>query len=497
MSRVERLKKLLEVYNPYEIRKFERTVTAQDFKKKYSNLKAGEETDAVERFAGRIMRIRFHGGISFADAVDETGRLQLVFRRDLAKDAFKFLEDFVDEGDIIGVEGNAIRTRRGELSILVRDIKILSKCLRQLPHTWYGVTDPDTRFRQRYLDFIINPEARKGPLAYTAVVKTFRGVLDSLGFTEVFTPILQPIYGGALATPFETFHKFLNQKMYLRIAPELYLKRLVVGGFWKVYEIGPCFRNESIDAKHNPEFLQLEAYWALKDASTMMDLTEALVKAAINAVNGSNVIIVEDEEIKVPEKFERIPMRKAIEKIGKIKLPEAEEELRELARDMGIDEVLPGKIIEEIFSQTVEKKLKKPTFITDFPLDISPLAKRKSTDTADRFELYIAGMEIANGYSELNNPYEQYLRFKDQEELRRKVKKELEYMPMDRDYIRALEYALPPTGGLGIGIARVVMAVAGIKSIKEVIYFPTVRATEEIELVVEKTLKDLQKKLGV
>ncbi len=487
--RVERLKKLLEAgYNPYAITKFEKTASSEEIREKFSKLEPGEVTDISHAVAGRLISIRIHGGIAFADLQDETGKIQLIFRKDVSKEAFRFLEKFLDEGDIVGVKGKVGKSKRGEISLIVEEVKLLAKALRPIPHTWYGLKDPDLRYRQRYVELFLNPEVRERFRKISKAINAMRNYLLSKGFVEVTTPILQPVYGGALARPFKTFHNFLKQEMYLRIAPELYLKRLLVGGFEKVFEIGPCFRNEDIDAKHNPEFLQLEAYVAYADFEDMMRLVEELVSTAFKEALGTTKVVYQGREIDVKPPWRRLSMVEAIKKEAGIDLEKiGEDELFEIAKTEGIEEVRKGKIIEELFSKYVEPKLIQPTFITHFPADISPLAKRfpDKPNFAQRFEAYIAGMEVANAYSEQNNPVEQYLAFKQEEELRKKVRKELEYMPMDKDFVRALEYGMPPAGGLGIGLARIFSVMLNQPSIKEVILFPALSSKEEIKLVVE------------
>ncbi|MBR9680186.1 MAG: lysine--tRNA ligase, partial [Candidatus Altiarchaeota archaeon] len=475
--------------NPYQETRFLASKKISEIHKEFDKLESGKETDKKEQIAGRIFSIRTHGGVAFVDIKDMTGKLQLMFRKDKGADAFEFLENYLDDGDIIGITGQVVKTRRGELSLFVKEIKLLSKALRPIPHEWHGVKDVEIRYRQRYLDLAINSNVRKKFEQISKMTQGMRAYLDSHEFLEVSTPELQPIYGGAFALPFKTHHNYLKQEMFLRVAPELYLKRLLVGGFERVYEIGACFRNESVDTKHNPEFVQLEAYQAYVDFEDIMKLTEHIVSAGIKAALGKTELEYQGHLINVKPSWKRMSMLDAIKKYGKLDLSSmGDKEILELAKEHNIKAIRIGDVIEDLFSLFAEPKLIQPTFITEFPSDISPLAKKfpERPKFAQRFEFYIAGTECGNGFSELNNPIEQFARFKEEEELRKKKKiKELEYMPMDKDYVRALEYGMPPAGGVGIGIGRVARLITNSPSLKEAILFPTVASVDKIKTVAE------------
>jgi lysyl-tRNA synthetase class 2 len=416
---------------------------------------------------------------------DEKGKIQIIFRKDVTSN-FDVL-DVIERGDIIGIKGNIVRTQRGELSLLVKEWKVLAKALRPLPDTWHGLKDVETRYRQRYVDLILNKEVKETFLTIHKAIHFIRSFLNEKGFIEVYTPILQPIYGGAFARPFKTFHHALEEWRWLRIAPELYLKRLLVGGFEKVYEFAPCFRNEGIDAQHNPEFIQLELYWAYVDYENVMKLIEELIYNLVKKLFGSEKIEYQGREIDFSPPWKRIRLVDAIKEYSGLDVEHmSDEELKQHARSLGIEAERRGEIIEKLFDHYAKPNLINPTFATHFPVDITPLAKRADKNYAERFELYIAGMEVVNAYTELNNPVEQYKRFKEEEELRKQIEKEdFEYMPMDRDYVRALEYGMPLAGGAGIGLGRLFMVLTNKLSLKEVILFPALVGKEEIELVVE------------
>lgn len=482
---VDKLRELRELgKDPFLIKKFDKDSDSASIIEEFSNLEAGEETEYRVKLAGRLLSKRKHGGGVFADLKDYSGRIQLVFRKDYTDD-FKQLR-LLDRGDIVGVEGVVIRTKRGELSVLVKSWKVLSKALRPLPDKWHGLEDVETRYRQRYVDFIMNEESKRCFVLINRVLHLLRNYLNENGFIEVYTPILQPVYGGAFARPFETYHHFLEEKMYLRIAPELYLKRLLVGGFEKVYEFAPCFRNEDVDSLHNPEFVQLEFYWAYIELNQLMDFIEEMFERLMVELTGGTKIEYQGKVIDFKRPWKRMRMVDAIKEFGG---PDVESigdgELFKHAEGLGIKEGRRGEIVEKLFDYYVKDHLVNPTFVTHFPVDISPLAK-KAGGYADRMELYIAGMEVANGFSELNNPIEQYKRFREEEELRRRSdKKGLETMPMDKDYVRALEYGMPPASGVGIGLGRLFMILSNKTTLREVIAFPTLAKEEEIEVVPE------------
>ncbi|AGK61947.1 Lysyl-tRNA synthetase (class II) [Archaeoglobus sulfaticallidus PM70-1] len=482
---IDKLKGLRELgKDPFKIKKFDRTANADEIVKKFSNLNPGDETDFNVRIAGRLMSKRKHGGVIFADLKDSSGRIQLVFRKDFTNE-FKELK-LVERGDILGVDGFVIKTRRGEVSVLVKEWTVLSKILRPLPDKWHGLEDIETRYRQRYLDFIMNEESRETFFLINKVIHLIRNYLNDNGFIEVYTPILQPVYGGAFARPFETYHHFLEEKMYLRIAPELYLKRLLVGGFEKVYEFAPCFRNEDVDPLHNPEFIQLEFYWAYIELSQLMDFLEKMFEEVVLKATGKTEIEYQGKIVNFKRPWKKMRMVDAIKEFGGIDVEKmSDDELFNHAKELGIEEERRGEIIEKLFDYYAKDKIVNPTFITHFPVDISPLAK-KADGYADRMELYIAGMEVANGFSELNNPIEQYMRFKEEEELRKRSdKKGLETMPMDKDYIRALEYAMPPASGVGIGLGRLFMILGNKRTLREVIAFPTLAKEPDFEVIPE------------
>ncbi|MEZ0290115.1 MAG: lysine--tRNA ligase [Sulfolobales archaeon] len=475
--------------------RYDVTSTAVEIRSRYSGLEPGEETNDRYSIAGRVWHIRRHGGITFIDLYDHTGRIQVVARRDSVREVDREILELVDKGDFIGVKGRAIRTKAGEISLLAEEIEILSIAWRPIPFHEFGVKDPEQRYRERYLDILLNSRVRRAITDLYRVEMSMRRILDSKGFVEVHTPKLQPVYGGAIARPFVTRIRALDRDAYLSIAPETYLKRLVVAGIHRVYEIAVCFRNEDIDTTHYPEFVQLEAYMAFADWEDMMSLTEELIAESVREVYGDYKIEVsresgEREIIDFSRPWKRLSLEEAIESIGGVKIRGLEyEEILSLARDLGVDITDPrrGRIVEKIFEKTVERKLRNPTFITLFPRDISPLARpyREDPRYAERFELYITGMEIANGYSELNNPLIQYQAFREEEELRKRVGREdIESHPMDRDFVRALEYGLPPTGGVGIGLYRLVMVLSGLPSIKDVIPFTYV-TPEEFKTVAE------------
>ncbi|TRO62037.1 lysine--tRNA ligase [Candidatus Bathyarchaeota archaeon] len=485
-SRVRRLKKLLDLgINPFEEVRFERNSTTAKIIRNFSKLKPGEETKSSRTIAGRIMSIRIHGGVSFVKLADHKGTIQLMFRKDFSPESFKFLGEYLDEGDIVGITGDVVRTKRGELSILVSKVKLLSKAFRPLPSEWYGLKNVETRYRQRYLDFVMNSQVREDVARISRMINGMREYMVAQEFIEVNTPVLQPIYGGAFAKPFKTHHNFLKQDMFLRVAPELYLKKLIVGGFDRVFEIGPCFRNESVDSRHNPEFIQLEAYQAFASYEDMMKLVESVVSAGVEAATGSTTTVYQGKKVDFKTPWKRITMEDSLKAAGIDLYGMSDKELLREAKKLDIEALRVGDAIEGIFSEKIEHTLIQPVFVTHFPSDISPLAKKfpGTPRMAQRFEAYAGGIEIANAYSELNNPIEQYERFREEVALRKKRVEE--YMPMDKDYVRALEYGMPPTGGLGIGIARLASLVVDKSSIKEVIPFPTVAGTADVKNIAE------------
>ncbi|HIQ24778.1 MAG TPA: lysine--tRNA ligase [Persephonella sp.] len=432
------------------------------------------------KVAGRLISLRDQGKAAFGHIQDADGKLQVYFRKDtLGEENYQKLMNILDVGDIIGVEGQLFRTMTGELTVEVKYAKLLTKALRPLPEKWHGLKDVETRYRHRYVDLIANKEAREIFKLRAKAIKSLREYLESKGFMEVETPILQSVASGAMAKPFITHHNALDMDMFLRIAPELYLKMLVVGGFNRVYEIGRNFRNEGIDTTHNPEFTMVEFYGAYLDYYDLMDMTEELFRKILLDTKGTLKITWEGQELDFEKPFRRLKFFDALkEKTGKDKeFFLDEEKAREFAKEIGVknaDELTHAKILDKLFEHFIEEDLIQPTFVMDFPKVLSPLAKthREDSDLVERFELIINKKELANAYTELNDPEDQRERFMQQ--LKDKVKDE-EAMDIDENFLIALEYGLPPTGGEGIGIDRLIMMLADTSSIREVILFPTLR----------------------
>jgi lysyl-tRNA synthetase class 2 len=429
--------------------------------------------------AGRLMSVRGHGKTMFFHLQDQTGKLQGYLRQDAVdEDTFALFKDF-DLGDIIGVSGEVFKTKTGETTVKVRKLEILAKSLLPLPEKWHGLTDVDIRFRRRYLDLIVNPEVMAIFAARTKTLRAVRAFLDKHGFLEVETPVLQPLYGGAAARPFVTHHNALDMRLYLRIADELYLKRLIVGGFDRVYEVCKDFRNEGMDREHNPEFTMVEFYAAYLDYHDIMKLFRELILHIAREVRGSETLQLGEEVIDISGEWPEVPLLESIRTAtGRDFANSSIDEVRRLATEIGVD--LTGKntwgqIIDEVFSEKVQPNLVRPTFITDHPREISPLAKanRRDETLAERFELFVGGKEIGNAFSELSDPDDQRERFESQS--RQAGAGDDEAHVMDEDYLRALSYGMPPTGGLGFGIDRLVMLLTGAASIREVILFPTMR----------------------
>ena len=464
---------------PYPYR-FDRSHTLGEIRVTHASLEPGTETTARVRVAGRMMLKREQGKLIFATLRDRSGELQLFVSQAVVGDEqFGSIGD-LDLGDWVGVEGTIMTTRKGELSVKVDQLQLLSKAIRPLPDKWKGLTDTDTRYRQRYADLIVNDEARHAFEVRHAVISSFRRTLRDHGFIEVETPLLHLEAGGAHARPFSTHHNTLDMTLYLRIALELHLKRLIVGGMERVFEIGRVFRNEGISTRHNPEFTMMESYQAFADCSDVIKLTEQLIVNAARDAIGTTVVTIDNETVDLAEPWRQARMIDLVEEaIGVAVHPSQPiEKLRALAEDNGVS-CAPrwgtGKIIEELFEATAEHTLVRPTFVTGHPVEISPLARSDRNDPylTERFELFVGRRELANGYSELNDPVEQRLRFEDEQSA--KDAGDDEATGVDEDYIRALEYGLPPTGGLGVGMDRVVMLLAGVQSIKEIILFPTLR----------------------
>jgi lysyl-tRNA synthetase class 2 len=432
--------------------------------------------------AGRLTSIRVMGKASFAHLVDGTGKVQIYVRQDqVDEESYDRFLKLVDIGDFVRVEGTVFRTRTGEVTVRVGRWSLLTKTLRPLPEKWHGLTDVEVRYRQRYLDLLTNERARNTFIVRTRLVSAIRRYLDERGFLEVETPVLQPVYGGAAARPFVTFHNELGANLFLRISDELYLKRLIIGGLDRVYEIGHDFRNEGVSTRHNPEFTQLEVYQAYADYHDMMRLTEELYFAVANQVLGTGKVTFCGNEIDLTPPWRRISMRDAILDAAGIDIQAANTlpALREAMASHSLAvEPKPnwGKQVEELFDATVEPGLIQPTFILDYPVEISPLAKRRSDapELVERFEFWIGGQESGNAFSELNDPIDQRSRFEDQGQ--QQTAGDEEAHPMDEDWIRALEHGMPPTGGLGFGIDRMAMLFTDNASIREVILFPPLRS---------------------
>ncbi|MFZ4102417.1 MAG: lysine--tRNA ligase [Sphingobacterium thalpophilum] len=483
--------------DPYPPEAFEVNVNALDILTNYERDKTSYKNIC---FAGRIMSRRIMGSASFAELQDSTGRIQAYINRDeicpgedktLYNTVFKKL---LDIGDFIGVNGYVFTTKTGEISIHVSEMKILSKSLKPLPivkrdddgNIYDGFTDPEMRYRQRYVDLTVNPDFKHIFIKRSKVINTMRSYFDDQGWMEVETPILQPIHGGAAARPFNTHHNTLDMPLYLRIANELYLKRLIVAGFDGVYEFGKMFRNEGMDRTHNPEFTSMEIYVAYKDYIWMMAMVEECLEKVALAVHGKSTIKVAEHEIDFAGPYEKLSMYESIEKFTGIDVSKMnEDELRHTCKKLNIEidaSMGRGKLIDEIFSEKVEEYLIQPTYITDYPIEMTPLAKkhRSKEGLVERFELFVMGKEIANAYTELNDPIDQRERFEDQ--LLLAGRGDEEAMAMDDDFLRALEYGMPPTSGLGIGIDRLVMLMTDQSTIQEVLFFPQMRPEKKAKI---------------
>jgi lysyl-tRNA synthetase class 2 len=419
--------------------------------------------------------------LTFADLLDGSGKIQLMARiNTLGQEAYERFGD-LDVGDLLGVEGTVLKTRTGETTVEVRQFWLLAKALRPIPEKWHGLKDVEVRYRQRYLDLIANPSVREIFVKRALLLRAIRQFLDERGFLEVETPILQPVYGGALARPFITHHNALDMDLYLRIAPELYLKRLLVGGFERVYEIGRNFRNEGIDARHNPEFTMLEAYQAYADYHDIMRLVEELIAFVAQSVLGTTTITYQGHTIDLTPPWRRLSLMDALKEVTGVDFlafRNDDERARAIGRQLGLS-IEPtdhwGRVLDEALKKKVVPTLIQPTFLLDYPVEISPLAKRKPDDPTmtERFQGFIGGLEVANAFSELNDPLDQRERFEMQQRLRERG--DVEAHPLDWDFVTALEYGMPPTGGLGIGIDRLMMLFTNSPSIREVILFPLLR----------------------
>ena len=486
---------------PYPAAEFCVNAWSDDIREQFTDLpeetKATPENSRNVVIAGRMMSRRVMGKASFAEVLDSKGRIQVYVQRDeICPDENKDLYNVVfkkllDLGDFIGVKGYVFRTQTGEISVHAQELVLLSKSIKPLPvvkeangQVYDSFDDPELRYRQRYVDLIVNPQVKETFMKRTTVIRTMRKVLDDAGYTEVETPILQSIAGGASARPFITHHNSLDIDLYCRIATELYLKRLIVGGFEGVYEIGKNFRNEGMDKNHNPEFTCMELYVQYKDYNWMMSFTEKMLETICVAVNGCPETVIDGKTISFKAPFRRLPILDAIkEQTGYDLSTMSEDEMRETAKKLGIevDETMGrGKLIDEIFGETCEGNFIQPTFITDYPVEMSPLTKmhRSKPGLTERFELMVNGKELANAYSELNDPLDQEDRFKEQ--MRLADKGDDEAMIIDQDFLRALQYGMPPTSGIGIGIDRLVMLMTGQPFIQEVLFFPQMRPEKQI-----------------
>ena len=475
--RMQKLKELQDKgKNPFEITKYDRTHTSKEVKDNYDELE-GKDVSV----AGRIVGKRVMGKASFCHIQDTDGRIQsYVSTNDLGEESYKEFKTY-DIGDIVGIKGFVFKTKTEEISIHAKEVTLLTKSLRPLPEKWHGLKDPDLRYRQRYVDLIVNPEVKETFILRSKIIKELRRILDEKGYMEVETPMLTTVATGDAARPFVTHHNTLDLDMYLRIAPELNLKRIIVGGIDKVYEIGKNFRNEGMDIKHNPEFTNIELYSAYEDYNDMMNISEEIISTIAQNVLGTTKINYQGTDIDLTPGWRRVSMIDAIKEVTGIDFNEikTDEEARALADEKGV-EVDPikntrGHIINEFFETFVEETLVQPTFIIDYPVEVSPLTKRKPSDPSlvERFELFIGGREYGNAYSELNDPIDQHERFVKQAEA--KAMGDEEAGGMDEDFINALEIGLPPTGGLGIGLDRLIMLLTNSYSIRDILFFPTMK----------------------
>jgi len=474
--RREKLQELRdEDKDPFFVEEFDITNDSEEIKNKFDKFE-----DQEVSLAGRIMSRRGHGKVNFMDLQDRKGRIQLFVKFDLiGEEAYEDLK-YLDLGDIVGVKGQVFKTRSGEVSIRVKEILLMSKSLQILPEKFHGLKDQDLRYRQRYVDLIVNPETKETFILRTKMLKAVREYLDERGFLEVETPVLSTIAGGANARPFVTHHNTLDIDMYLRIANELYLKRLIVGGFDKVYEMGKMFRNEGMSPRHNPEFTNIELYQAYADYKEMMVLTEELVAYVAETTLGTTKIDYQGTEIDLTPPWKRMDMEEAIKEYVGVDFSEiaTDEEAIEVAKSKGLEiesEMKRGHIISEMFEEFCEEHLVQPTFIIGHPVEVSPLAKRNQEDPrkTNRFEAFVNTWEIANAFSELNDPIDQRKRF--EEQVQQKQAGDHEAHPMDEDFINAIEVGLPPTGGLGIGIDRMIVLLTNQPSIRDVLLFPTMK----------------------
>ncbi|MDX9975278.1 MAG: lysine--tRNA ligase [FCB group bacterium] len=465
---------------------FDRSCTIAEARQAYEDADAAtEDKEQIQipvRLAGRMTSYRSHGKTSFADLRDEGARIQVYLsKKTLGDESFDFLDD-VDIGDFLGVWGHVKRTRTGEITVFAEGYEMLTKSLRPLPEKYHGLTDVETRYRQRYLDLVANPEILEKFKKRITIIQSLRDILTRRGFIEVETPMLHPIAGGATARPFITHHNALDRELFMRIAPELYLKRLIVGGFEKIFEINRSFRNEGIDTTHNPEFTMLELYEAYQDYMGLMDETEEVLVEVIERVTGGTAFPYDGNELEAARPWKRIALFEAVRQYAKVDLESTRDRTEAAARakSVGVD-VDPtmgyGKIVDEVMKERVRPNLIQPTFLYDYPIEISPLAKRKRGNPAltERFQVFMGGLEVTNAFSELNDPIDQRGRFMDQ--LKQREQGDEEAQHLDEDFVTALEVGMPPTAGLGIGIDRLAMLLTDSPSIREVILFPQLRST--------------------
>ena len=491
IQKVETLKQ--EGLNPFAY-KWEITAHAEALQQQYVNLENGEEIETEVSIAGRIIARRVFGKLAFFTLQDETGTIQLYLDKkqitaemSYLDNAFNLLKKQTDTGDILGVKGTIKRTEKGELSVKVNQYEILTKSLLPLPDKWHGLTDTEKRYRQRYVDLIVNPNVRETFRKRAKIISAMRRYLEEKGFLEIETPVLQGEAGGADARPFVTYHNTLEMDLYLRIATELHLKRLIVGGFDRVFELGRIFRNEGVSTRHNPEFTSIELYQAYADYYDMMNLTEEIITCAANEVLGSLILNYQGETIDLNSPWKRATMHELVAEKTGVDFSQFSEfaEAKAAAEKAGVnvpdDCQSVGKLLNEAFEQKVEATLIQPTYVLDFPKEISPLAKphRSKTGLVERFELYISGREIANSFSELTDPIDQRERLELQ--AAKKAAGDLEAQNVDEDFLMALEYGMPPTGGLGIGIDRVIMLLTDSPSIRDVIAFPLLRSSRQMK----------------
>ena len=474
MAKLAKLQK--EGRDPFRHTRYDRTNLATEVEENFDDLEG-----KVVKICGRLMRKNDVGKLCFGDLVDVSGKVQVVARADaLSEEQFAEFVD-LDLGDIVGVEGEVFRTKRGQISVQIGDWTLLSKSLRPMPEKWHGLQNVETRYRQRYADLLASADARDRLVKRSAMVAAGRKYLDDLGFLEVETPILQPLYGGAAALPFTTHHNALDLELYLRIAPELYLKRLVVGNLERVYEVARCFRNEGISPRHNPEFTQIEAYCAYANYEDVMGFMEGQICAMAEAVNGDLKFVRDGIEIDLAPPWDRVPLLGGIKEATGIAFDELESDKDAQKACAGLKEMgdVEGltwaQLLDRAFDQFIKFRTDQPTFVTDYPVPMSPLAKRCEGDEtlAQRFEPVIAREELGNAFSELNDPLDQRARFEEQGEQRKAGDEEAH--PLDEDFIRALEYGMPPTGGWGIGLDRLLMVLTDADNLRETIFFPLLR----------------------